>query len=209
VRLANGDRYYTTDAAEAAKMAAGASNVFEGVKFDSLDAELGGRQMYASKQPFTMDWYFAADGTPMPYECYVKMPDESGFFAAAAGKGPGEDYHLYLNSAGITQLVTQAEAATLGLVGLGYRDLGAQFNTTSSSAFNFDAEAYLVANQGIDGVKELVASLAAKFQSTADAGFVEAVEQDFLVRVALNGVPHGDSATAADLNNAFGTSFLP
>jgi hypothetical protein len=208
VLLASGDRYYSTDASEVAAKARGAGNVFEGVRFDTLDKELGGKQMFAHKQPFTMDWYFAAEGGAMPYECYMLMPEETGFFAAAAGQGPGLDYHLYLNTAGITQLVTQAEAATLGLAAAGYRDMGAQFNTTNSSAFSFDAEGYLIANQGNADVQQLVSSLATQFQSTSSAGFVEAVEQDFLARVALTGLPHGESATVNELNAAFGTTFL-
>jgi hypothetical protein len=128
-------------------------------------------------------------------------------FMASTSADVGEIYHLYLNSQGITQLVTEAEAAQLGLAAQGYVDGGARFSTTNSSAFTFDAEGYLVANRADAGIQAFVQALAGAFSSTADAEFVEAVEQDFLARVELTGVAHGQAATAADLNAAFGTAF--
>jgi hypothetical protein len=205
VLLANGDRFYSTDAGEAAVMAQGTGNVLEGARFDSLT--VGGQQMFAHQQPFTTDWYFAAAGGAMPYACYQLVPEMDGFMAAAPGSGVGQTYHLYLSSAGITQLVTQAEAAQLGLAAQGYVDGGAQFSTTNVSSFTFDAEGYLVANKTNAGIQAFVQALAAQFSSTSQSGFIEAVEQDFLARVDLTGIPHGGAATAADLNAAFGTAF--
>ncbi len=208
VVIANGDRYYTVDPAEAAQMAQGVNNVFEGVLFDALDATLGGRQMRANYNPFTSDWYFAADGQAMPYFCYEPVATAAGFTAAPAGNGPGTDFHLFMNSAGITQLLTETAAAELNLVGKGFTDRGAIFNTTTTSAFVFDAEAYLIANQADASVQALVDSLSTIYNRTSDAGFVEAVEHDYLTRVALVGVAHGGSASTGDLNAVFGTAFL-
>jgi hypothetical protein len=206
VKLANGDHYYSTDAAEAAKMAQGTANVFQGVAFDSLGTDQGGRHLLDNYNPYTRDWYFAVSGAPMPYACYEAEPG-AGFQAAAAGQGPGADYHLYLNSQGLTQLVTAAQAQSLGLTAQGYTDRGAIFNTTTTSAYQFNVDGYLVANKANADVQALVHNLALQFGSTTDAGFVEAVEQQFLAQVKITGVPHGGTATAVDVNAAFGTAF--
>jgi hypothetical protein len=207
VLLANGDRFYSIDASEAAAMAQGTGNVFEGARFDSLTAQLGGEQIFANYQPFTMDWYFAADGVAPPYACYERVPEMAGFMADAVGQTTGESYHLYLNGMGVTQLATQAQAAQMNLAGEGYIDRGAQFSTTATTAFTFDAEGYLMANKQDATVQALVHSLALMYTSTSDARFVDSVEQHFLARAQLTGVAHGEAATAADLNAAFGTTF--
>jgi len=206
VLLAGGDRYYTTDAREAATVASGTRNVFEGVRFDSLQATEGGRGLLANYNPITADWYFAATGDAMPYACYEPMPG-AGFQAAAAGQGPGVDFHLYINNVGQTQLVNAAEAASLGLGAAGFADRGVIFNTTTGSAFVFDAEAALIANQANPAVQAFVQQLAAAYRSSSDAGFIEAVEQQYLLHVHLVGVEHGSTATSADLNAVFGTAF--
>ena len=183
------------------------ANVFEGVRFDSLDAALGGRQMHANYQPFTSDWYYAAEGDAMPYACYSRVPGLAGFQAAAVGSGVGDEYHLFLNGRGLTQLMTQSEAASLNLQGQGSQDRGAIFNTTSLGAFSFDAEGYLVAHRADADVQALVQSLAATYGNTSAAGFIEAVEHHYLTEVTLTGTSHGGAATAEELNAAFGTHF--
>lgn len=209
VRLASGDRFYTSSAAEAATKAQGGANVFEGARFDSLDSARGGVHQLAHYNPYTADWYFAVDGGQMPYVCYQQVKTLTGFSAAAAGQGPGEDFHLYLDKKGLTQLLTQAEATSLGLAAKGYVDRGAIFNTTTTSAFTFDAEAYLIANSNDADVQALVTSLSGSYASVSDARFIEAIEQHYLGQVSLVGtqVTHGTSATATDLNTAFGTHF--
>lgn len=208
VRLANGDRYYTVDARDAARAAAGAGNVFEGARFDSLSPEQGGRQMHAKWQPFTRDWYFGADGQADPYLCYELVPTGAGFLAAGASGNVGQRFHLYQDRAGQTQLVTQDEAQKLGLAAKGFGDRGAQFSTTTGSAFSFDPEAYLIANKDDAATRAFVQTLAAKFKHSGDAGYLDAVEQHYLGQVALVGVAHGDSASVAELNAVFGTQFL-
>jgi hypothetical protein len=95
----------------------------------------------------------------------------------------------------------------LGLSAQGYTDRGVIFNTTTAGAFSFDAEAYLVANQADQAVRTFVQTLAATYTRTSDAGFVEAVEQYYLAQIQVVGVSHGGSASAADVNAAFGTTF--
>ncbi len=206
ILLANGDRCYTTSAQEAAALAKGTGNLFEGARFDALDAAEGGRQLNAFFQPYTKDWYYAAAGDSMPYACYQLVPG-AGFTAAAAGSGIGIDIHLFQNGMGQTQLLSQADAQALGLAGKGFKDLGAKFSATNESAFAFDVEGYLVANRGNASVQALVQSLAGSYHSTSDAGFIEAVEQNYLAQVSLVGLAHGGAATAADLNAVFGTAF--
>ncbi|HUR87532.1 MAG TPA: choice-of-anchor U domain-containing protein, partial [Ramlibacter sp.] len=206
VKLASGDHYYTTSAVEAANLAQGSGNVFMGAAFDSLSAADGGHTMLANFNPFTMDWYFAKTGDAMPYVCYEAKPG-AGFGAASAGQGPGTDYHLFLNANGMTQLVTTAQATSLGLAAQGYADKGAIFNTTATGAFAFDVEGYLLANSSNQAVRDLVHTLSQQYAHTSDAGFVDAVEHDYLARVQLTGIAHGGNATAADVNAAFGTTF--
>ena len=92
ILLSNGDRYYTTDIEEAAQMALGSENVFEGVRFDSLNESQGGRQLHANYNPFTGDWFFAENGRSMPYDCYYPVESAKGFNAAPAGTSIGQDY---------------------------------------------------------------------------------------------------------------------
>ncbi|WUR13369.1 Calx-beta domain-containing protein [[Empedobacter] haloabium] len=207
VKLAGGDRYYTADAGEAAQKAALAGSVFEGVRFDAMAAAEGGRHLSAYYQPFTQDYTYAASGQSLPYACYGAVAGAAGFDAAAAGSGKGVDFHLYQDARGNTQLVTVAEAATLGLAAQGFTDRGAKFSATTEHAFTFDAEGYLIANQDNASVQALVQQLAATYGSTTAAGFVDAVEQNYLQQVQLVGVAHGAAATAADLNAVYGTHF--
>ena len=206
MQLANGDHYYSTSAHDVLQMAEGAGNVFEGVRFDSVPAANGGHQIYANYNPYTTDWFFAAATQDMPYACYVRTGDAG--FQAASPDGTAADFHAYVNSAGMTQLVTQADASVLGLTQAGYTDTGTVFNTTTVRAFVFNAEGYLVANAANPAVAQLVRQLATQFAATASPGFTDTVEQHYLSRIDLIGVnAHGGTATAADLNALFGTSF--
>ncbi|MBI5256162.1 MAG: DUF4347 domain-containing protein [Burkholderiales bacterium] len=208
VLLASGDRYLSTSAAEAARLAAGPDARFEGVAFDSLPEAAGGRLVQAWQQPFTVDWHYGRSAEDMPYACYELVPGAAGFSAAPASQAVGEAFHAYLQpDTGRTQLGTPAMAAGWGLAAQGYRDLGLQFNTTRDTAFSFDPEGYLVANRGQAAVQALVGTLAARFATVSDPGFVEAVEQHYLTQAVLVGLPQGDAAGAADLNAAFGTHF--
>ena len=207
VLLAGGDRYYSTDAAEAAKAAAGAGARFEGARFDSADAAAGGRHLTANYQPFTADWYYGVDGQSMPYACFAPVAGTAGFSAWAVGSGKGQEIHLYQNTQGLTQLLSQADAQALALAGQGYADHGAKFNAGVQSAFVFDAEGFLVANKDNAAVQALVQTLAAKFGASSNEGFVDAAEQSYLSLVQLVGIAPGAAAGAADVNAAFGTHF--
>lgn len=103
--------------------------------------------------------------------------------------------------------MTAEQAASLHLAAQGYTDRGALFNTTTTQAFAFDAEGYLVAHQSDAAVQALVGQLASQYSRSSDAGFIEAVEQHYLAQVALVGVAHGGAASADELNAAFGTQF--
>jgi hypothetical protein len=205
ILLANGDRYYTANAAEAAQRAAGAGNVFEGARFD---ATAGGQHMNAWYQPFTQDYAFVAGGQALPYACYAPVAGATGFDVAAAGSGIGSDIHLYQNLRGNTQLLTEADAAILGLAAQGYRDRGAQFAGSTAHAFSFDVEGYLVANRDNGAVQAVVQQLATQYASTAAAGFIDAVEQNYFQQTQLVGVANGIAATATDVNSVFGTQFI-
>lgn len=205
VLLANGDRYYTANAAEAAQRAAGVGNVFEGARFDATP---GGQHVNAWYQPFTQDYAFVAAGQAQPYACYAPVAGAAGFDVALAGSGIGQAIHLYQNLRGNTQLLTDTDAAILGLAAQGYRDRGAVFNASTDSAFAFDVEGYLIANRDNGGVQALVQQLATQYGATTAAGFIDAVEQNYFQQVQLVGVANGAAATAGDVNAVFGTQFL-
>ncbi|MCC6071968.1 Calx-beta domain-containing protein [Massilia sp. GCM10020059] len=206
IRLASGEIYYTDDIADARQTAAGAGNIFTGVAFDSMHGSPGGKHVSSFYQPFTRDVTFAVDGDALPYACYELVATSPGFMAAAAGSA-AVDIHLYQNARGLTELVSAAEAQYMGLAAQGYADRGAKFSVSVDNAFRFDVEGYLIANHDNAAVKALVAQLAAAYQSTGQAGFIEAVEQNYFQQIQLVGVAHGASATASDLNAVFGTTF--
>jgi len=210
VLLSSGDRYYTTDIKEASQMALGSDNVFEGVRFDSLSESLGGRQLHANYNPFTSDWFFAENGGAMPYNCYYPVDSAKGFSAAPANSGVGQDYYLYLNNQGITQLVSASEASELNLSNNGYHNLGAIFNTTSNTHFNFDPISYLVANKDNLTVKSSVMALSESIVSTKDVNFTEAVEQIYFTQVIgqPTAVDVDGNSSLTDLNNFFQTHFV-
>ena len=67
-----------------------------------------------------------------------------------------------------------------------------------------------MANAGNAQIQAFVHALAGKFQHSGDAGFIEAVEQQYLTQISLvgGGLGHGGVAGVAELNLAFGTAFL-
>lgn len=206
IRLASGEVYYTDDIGDAQVKATGAGNVFQGVAFDSMRGDPGAKHVSSFYQPFTKDITVAIDGDAMPYACYEVIAGSAGFWAAAAGQA-AIDIHLYQNARGLTELVSAAEAQTLGLVAQGFTDRGARFSVSAENAFSFDADGYLIANHDNAAVKALVAQLAGMYQSTSQAGFIEAVEQSYFQQIQLVGVAHGAAATAGDVNAVFGTTF--
>jgi hypothetical protein len=207
VRMAGGELYYTADAKDAQTHAAGTGNVFQGVVFDSMSGQAGTQHVEAWYQPFTQDTTYAASANALPYACYELVAGAAGFDALGSASGIGVGIHLYQDKAGHTELMTAAQAQQQGLLAKGYTDRGIKFNATMENAFNFDAEGYLVANHDNASVQALVQQLAASYQSTSAAGFIEAVEQNYFQQIQLVGVAHGAAATAADLNTVFGTHF--
>ncbi|WEF31939.1 Calx-beta domain-containing protein [Pseudoduganella chitinolytica] len=201
ILLAGGDRYYTASATEAAQRAAGTGNVFEGSRFDATP---DGQHVSAWYQPFTQDHAFIAGGQALPYECYAAVAGAAGFHVAGSGTG----IHLYQNLRGHTQLLSESDAAMLGLAGQGYRDRGVQFGAATDQAFTFDVEGYLVANRDNGTVLALVQALATQYGSTSAAGFIDAVEQNYFQQIQLVGVANGGVASAYDVNAVFGTQFI-
>lgn len=207
VRMANGELYYTGDVKDAMSHASGTGNVFQGVVFDSMVGAPSGKHASAYYQPFTQDTTFAIDGGAMPYACYELVKGSPGFTVLGANSGLGVNVNLYQDALGRTELATVAQAAQLGLGAKGYANRGAVFSATMDNAFTFDAEGYLIANHDNASVQALVQQLAATYQSTSAAGFIDAVEQNYFQQIQLVGVAHGTAATAADLNAMFGTGF--
>jgi hypothetical protein len=208
VKLENGDLYYTSDAADAGLMSIGLKNQFLGAQFDNMIEQNQSIQFQAFQNFITKDWYFAETAQDMPYACYLQQ-QRPGFLVNSPGSEGGVDFYLYLDSSGETVLASQDQASMLGLDSGRYVNLGAIFNATVESAFSFDPEGYLIANQRNVDIQQLVLELASRYQSTSDAGFIEAVEQHYLDQVQVVGLPNGSdgNASALQLNAVFGTSF--
>jgi hypothetical protein len=73
--------------------------------------------------PLTGDWFYGRSDVAPPYECYVEHPEVQ--LGVALPKGQGAfDVHTYVNAQGVTQVVSEAAAASMGLAALGFHDLG-------------------------------------------------------------------------------------
>jgi len=203
ILLANGDRYLTTKLSEAARLASGTKNHFEGVAFDSNQTE--GQLVSTYRHLYSKDWYYGFDGESLPISCYKKN-SAVGFYASAVGQAE-EDYYLFMNKKGLTQFLTLAQANDKKIEALGYANLGAKFSASNNNQYVFDQEAFLVLNKDELLVQNFVENLQKKYQSASNKGFVEAVEHFYLTEAILIGMPHGGTASVADLNAAFGTNF--
>jgi methionine-rich copper-binding protein CopC len=102
-------------------------------KVDFYGVTTGGVALKAWHNPITGDYFYAPEGEQPPYECYVPQPD----LGSVRPKGTGVfDVHLYLNSAGDTQIMGEAAAAALGLLAQGYTDKGAIFASANATALD-------------------------------------------------------------------------
>ncbi|MEI6651269.1 MAG: Ig-like domain-containing protein [Chlorobiaceae bacterium] len=111
-------------------------------KVDFYGVTTGGVALKAWHNPITGDYFYAPAGIPLPYECYEPLSTDLGR-VLEAGKGVF-DVHLYLNSAGDTQIMGESAAAALGLLSKGYTDMGAMF--ASANATTLDHVAPTVAS---------------------------------------------------------------
>jgi len=73
--------------------------------------------------PLTGDWFYGRADAAAPYECYVERTDV--VLGRVLDKGQGAfDVRTYVNSSGVTQIMSKESAMRLGLEAQGYRDLG-------------------------------------------------------------------------------------
>ena len=78
----------------------------------------------------TGDYFYAPEGTALPYACYEPMAATGLGSVLAVGKG-AFDVHMYMNGQGVTQLVGVVQATQMNLAGQGYADLGALFASSA------------------------------------------------------------------------------
>jgi methionine-rich copper-binding protein CopC len=103
-------------------------------KVDFYGLTTGGVALKAWHNPITGDYFYAPEGTPLPYECYEPLSSDLGR-VLEAGNGVF-DVHIYLNSAGDTQIMGESAAAALGLLAQGYADKGAIFASANATALD-------------------------------------------------------------------------
>ncbi len=119
-KAANGDTILTSVA----------SNAMTGIDFyTSPDQKPELVKLKAYYNTLTGDYFYAPEGVAPPYACYVELKDVNLGYVARPGQG-AFDVHLYLNSKGFTELVSQVDADAMDLLEKGYRDLGAIFGST-------------------------------------------------------------------------------
>ena len=94
--------------------------------FSSADPASDLKELKAWFNVLTGDYFYAPEGVAPPYACYVPTTAAGLGYVASPGQG-AFDVHIYLNSAGVTELVGTQQAADLKLLENGFRDLGAVF----------------------------------------------------------------------------------
>ena len=112
----NNDRILSTKPASAADAAH--------IQFYTTSSTASGTvALKAWQNVLTGDWFYGRADMPAPYACYVERPNV--VLGRALEKDQGAfNLHTYLNSQGITQIMSAESARTLGLETMGYRDLG-------------------------------------------------------------------------------------
>lgn len=90
------------------------------------DPAPGWMALTAWQNALTGDLFYAPQGSAPPYACYESINVGPLGFVARPGQG-AFDLHLWIGADGITQIVSNTEAAQIGLAGKGYSDLGALF----------------------------------------------------------------------------------
>ena len=129
VLLPSGDRWLTSLTADAHKLALALNSGKAEVDFYvSTQAMPDSLELKAWHNLITGDYLYLPSNAALPYSCYLPNADTTLGYVMAPGKG-AFDVHLYLNAAGLTQLMGQAQASQLGLLTQGYSDLGAAFSS--------------------------------------------------------------------------------
>lgn len=132
--IKSGDQVLYNAQAEALNKAAASGTSVRIDFYGTVEPASNSVPLKAWQNLITGDVFYApADKLP-PYDCYVEMTNVSLPQVLKAGTG-AFDVHLYLNAAGMTQLVGVETAKSLNLEGQGYSDMGAMF--ASAAPLNF------------------------------------------------------------------------
>jgi hypothetical protein len=131
--LRSGDRMLSTDAS-LVNATAQAQGGTIGVEFWVMPKPVAGWvALRAWQNVLTGDLFYAPEGTTLPYECYVPAATGDLGYVPQAGKG-AFDLQFWMNSQGLTQIVSAQTAQAMGLQGKGYTYRGVLF----ASAGNMD-----------------------------------------------------------------------
>ena len=124
--LQSGDRFLSGVQADANQKAAANGTTARIEFYGTSETGANTVALKAWVNLITGDYFYAPEGTPLPYDCYVPVTGANLPRAMAAGTG-AFDVHLYMNGAGITQIMGKDSASALNLLAQGYQDMGVLF----------------------------------------------------------------------------------
>ncbi len=127
ITLPNSDRWLSTSTVDAHLLAQSVAGGNAEISFYAVDRAVpDALELFAWKNVFTGDYFYAPSNVSAPYACYVSNSETKLGYVLAPGKG-SFDVHLYMNNAGMTQIMGATQATQLDLLHHGYADMGAVF----------------------------------------------------------------------------------
>ena len=132
VELESGDTALFSDLNEAIQASAQQGNEVE-IEFWAMSEQVDGTvPLLTWENVLTGDLFYGPEGVEPPYDCYILLDVPPLGYVYTAGLGES-DVQLWIDSDGITQIVTQASADDMGLSQQGYSEYGVLFDSASTN----------------------------------------------------------------------------
>jgi hypothetical protein len=132
VELESGDTALFSDLNEAIQASAQQGNEVE-IEFWAMPEQVDGTvPLLTWENVLTGDLFYGPEGVEPPYDCYILLDVPPLGYVYTAGLGES-DVQLWIDSDGITQIVTQASADDMGLSQQGYSEYGVLFDSASTN----------------------------------------------------------------------------